>query len=185
MPSAHTEAAFEAYIEQHLLEHGGYRTASPDDYDRKRALLPNELFSFIEATQPKVWQRLHAIHNDKLEEMLLDGLCKALDQQGSLAVIRHGLKFYGQTVRLAFFAPGHSLNPEVEVRYKANRLTVVRQLKYDLRNENSIDIVLPGRTTWRSTRRAPASPTPSPGWPTGSPRCTTTRTGRSTTPWWC
>ena len=139
---AHSEGAFEAYIEQHLLEHGGYRAASPDDYDRKRALLPDELFSFIKATQPKVWERLHTIHHDKLEEMLLDGLCKALDQQGSLAVIRHGLKFYGQTVRLAFFAPAHGLNPDVEARYDANRLTVLRQVKYDPNNENSIDLVL-------------------------------------------
>ena len=40
-------------------------------------------------------------------------------------------------------------------------------------------------TICRSTRRARASPTPSPGSPTGWPRCTTTRTARSTTPWWC
>ena len=33
----------------------------------------------------------------------------------------------------------------------------------------------PGRTTWSSTRRAAARATPSPGWPTGWPACTTTQ----------
>jgi type I restriction enzyme R subunit len=40
---------------------------------------------------------------------------------------------------------------------------------------------VPGRTTSSSTRRGPASPTPSRGWPTGCPRCTTPRTPRCST----
>ena len=39
----------------------------------------------------------------------------------------------------------------------------------------------PGTTTWSSTRPAAARATPSPGWPTGWPACTTTRTRRSST----
>jgi hypothetical protein len=35
-----------------------------------------------------------------------------------------------------------SWNPEILARYGANRLRVVRQVRYSLRNENCIDLVL-------------------------------------------
>jgi type I restriction enzyme, R subunit len=142
MIGAHTEQAFESFIASQLVDHGGYQQGDPETYDRDRALLPAELFAFIQATQPKVWERLREIHHEKLEAVLLEGLCKALEQEGSLWVLRHGFKFYGQTIRLAYFAPSHGLNPQVQALYDANRLTVVRQVKYDPKNDNSIDLVL-------------------------------------------
>jgi len=138
----HSEAAFETALEQHLVTHGGYCSVDPSGYDRERALLPAEVLAFVEATQPKEWGKLREIHHGKLEGLFLDGLCKAMDQQGSLAVLRHGFKFYGRLVRLAFFAPSHGLNPDVEALYSANRLAVVRQVSYDPKNQNTLDLVL-------------------------------------------
>jgi hypothetical protein len=51
-------------------------------------------------------------------------------------------EFFGQPFRLAYFTPIHGLNPEVERLYKANRLAVVRQVKYDPSKENSLALVL-------------------------------------------
>ena len=48
----HTEGAFEAGIEAHLLKNG-YRSGDPGDYDRERALLTPELIGFVEETQPR------------------------------------------------------------------------------------------------------------------------------------
>ena len=67
---------------------------------------------------------------------------QGLDQRGALSVLRHGFKFHGQTIRLAYFAPGHGLNPEVWKLYEQNRLRVVRQLRYDPKNDNELDLVL-------------------------------------------
>ncbi|MEM9405159.1 MAG: type I restriction endonuclease [Acidobacteriota bacterium] len=138
----HTEETFEAFIEAHLLEHGGYKAASPDDYDRESALLPAEALGYIEATQPKAWAKLEATHKDKLKPLLLKELVKVLDQRGSLEVLRHGFKFYGQTLRLATFEPGNKLNPENWALFEKNRLHVVRQLRYDPKNDNELDLAL-------------------------------------------
>ena len=57
-------------------------------------------------------------------------------------MLRHGLDFFGQTFHLAYFAPASGLNPETAKLYKANRLTVTRQVHFSLQHEQSIDILL-------------------------------------------
>jgi len=151
----HTEDSFEQLIVEHLVLHGGFEprgrsTFDPDDAlaskidcDIERALIPSDLIAFIKATQPKPWAKLQAIHADKLQASFLNGLCKAMDQQGALQVLRHGFKFYGQLIRPAIFAPGHGLNPEVQALYDANRVRVVRQLRYDPRRpDKELDLAL-------------------------------------------
>lgn len=138
----HTEETLEALIEAHLVDAGGYEKGSPSDYDRARALLPQTVLAYVQETQPKAWEKLLKIHKDKLDALFLDALCKALDQRGTLDVLRHKLKFYGETIALATFEPGHSLNPELWQQFEQNRLTVIRQVKYDPSNENELDLVL-------------------------------------------
>src|SRR5271167_5210263 len=47
-----------------------------------------------------------------------------------------------QPLSLAQFKPALAMNPDLLVRYAANRLRVVRQVRYSLHNENCIDLVL-------------------------------------------
>lgn len=138
----HTEETFEALIEAHLVEHGGYESASPVAYDRDRALLPTITLAFLQATQPKAWAKLQTTLKDKLDTLLLKELCKQLDHYGSLHVLRRGFKFYAQQLDFAYFEPGHHENPAVWELYAQNRLTVVRQVRYDPNNENELDLVL-------------------------------------------
>ena len=65
-----------------------------------------------------------------------------MDKVGSLRALREGVPFAGRRVRLAYFKPGNALNPETLAQYAANRLTVVRQLRYDPANDNELDLVL-------------------------------------------
>lgn len=145
----HTEETLETLIEAYLIEAGGYEKGAPTAYDRTRAMLPQTVLAYIQDTQPKVWEALRAIHKDKLEPLFMDGLGKALEQQGTLEVLRRGVKFYGQTVKLAEFEPAHRLNPGLWVQFEKNRLTVVRQVKYDPSNENELDLVSSSSTTSR------------------------------------
>ncbi len=150
----HTEDAFEKLIVEHLVLHGGYeprgRTSfDPDEalavhagYDVQRALIPSDVIAFVQATQPKPWAKLQAIHGAALEGIFLDALCKVMDQRGALSVLRQGFKFHGQEIRLAYFAPGHNLNPAVWDLYQQNRLRVVRQLRYDPKNDNELDLAI-------------------------------------------
>lgn len=142
MPVQHTERAFEAAIEDCLLTRGGYAKADPDNFDRERAIDPTVLMPFLQETQPETWQALQKLHGAGTETVVLDDLCKTMDSQGALAVIRHGFKCFGKTIRVAYFAPAHSMNPDTQRLYGANRLTITRQLHYSTRHENSIDLAL-------------------------------------------
>lgn len=136
-----TEAAFETALTATLLK-SGYVKVSPDTFDRQRAIFPDEVLNFIRTTQPKQWEKLEILHGPKTDERILTDLCKWMDANGSLATLRHGFKCYGRTLRVAFFKPAHGLNPELEKRYKANRLGLTRQLHFSPKNEMSLDVAL-------------------------------------------
>jgi len=137
----HSEAAYETVIEVHLLERG-YVPLDREGFDRERAIFPETVLAFIRETQPKEWAKLEALHGSKTGEQILADLCKWMDANGSLATLRHGFKCYGRTLRVAYFKAAHELNPELEARYKANRLGITRQLRYSARSEKSLDVTL-------------------------------------------
>ncbi len=141
---ATSEEAYEALIEEHLVSHDGYDKGDPNAYDANLALIPEDLLAFVEKTQPKVWAKQQQIHGSDLPKTLLTAFDKATKgPKGVLDVIRHGFKFYGQTVRVAAFQPAHGLNPEVEEQYRANVLRVVRQVHHDPKQpKDSTDVVL-------------------------------------------
>ena len=141
MTSRHTEAAFESVIEQTLLG-AGYVAVPASFYDRERAIFPDVVLSYIQATQPGTWSKLEALHGDRTGEQILSDLCKWMDAHGSLATLRHGFKCYGRKLHLAFFKAAHGLNPELEAGYAANQVGITRQLHYSTRSENSVDVVL-------------------------------------------
>jgi type I restriction enzyme R subunit len=136
-----SEAAFETAIEAVLLD-DGFNRVPPKEFDRERAIFASEALAFIKSTQSGVWQKLEALHGTQTDERVLESLCKWLDVHGTLATLRHGFKCFGKTLRVAFFRPAHGLNPELETRYKANRLGLTRQLHFSPKSEKSLDVVL-------------------------------------------
>jgi type I restriction enzyme R subunit len=142
MPVNHKEIAFETAIEESLLTHGGYLKGDSETFDRELALDRAELFAFLRASQPKAWTELADLLGAQTEATILDNLLGALAARGALDVLRHGFKCYGKQLHLAYFAPAHGMNPATQALYESNRLTVTRQLKYSLSNENSIDLVI-------------------------------------------
>jgi len=143
--SLHKEIAFEDDICAHLAANGWlYAPADASVYDRPRALFPADVLAWVRETQPKAWEALVRAHGAAAETTLLDRLRKQLDDRGTLDVLRVGLEMVGpkEPVRLAQFRPALAMNPELQARYVANRLRVVRQVRYSLHNENCLDLVL-------------------------------------------
>ena len=136
-----SEAAFEAAIEAHLLANG-YVSVGADGFDRERAVFADTALAFIRETQPQEWARLEAVLGAETGGQVVSDLCKWMDMNGSLAVLRHGFKCYGRTLRVAFFKAAHELNPEIEARYAANRVGITRQLRFSPQSEQSLDVVL-------------------------------------------
>ena len=143
--SLHKEIAFETEICQHLAAHG-WLHADGDAalYDRALALLPADVLAWVQATQPAAWEALTKNHGAKAGDTLLARLRDQLNQRGTLDVLRHGIELLGlrAPLKLAEFKPALAMNPDILARYAANLLRVVRQVRYSLHNENSIDLVL-------------------------------------------
>lgn len=136
------EKAFETYVEEILLTKGGWKSGSNGEWDKERALFPARVFAFIQDTQSKLWAEMKTLHAAGLEALLLNTLVKELDAKGSLHVLRHGFKFYGKTIRLAYFKPAHGANYEVMDLFAKNRLTVTRQVPCHPGDNRTLDMVL-------------------------------------------
>ncbi|WP_035384430.1 type I restriction endonuclease [Ferriphaselus sp. R-1] len=143
--SLHKEIEFENDICAHLAAHDWlYADGDFSAYDRTRALFPADVIAWVQATQPKAWETLSKNHGAAADAVLLDRLRRQLDDRGTLDVLRHGIELLGlrQPLQLAQFKPALAMNPELQAKYAANRLRVVRQVRYSLFNENAIDLVL-------------------------------------------
>ncbi|MFZ0788292.1 MAG: type I restriction endonuclease [Chromatiaceae bacterium] len=147
--SPHREIAFEEDICTHLAaQEWHYDPNDAQHYDRARALFPPDLIAWVQASQPQAWESLTKTHGTSsqsgAETVLLERVRKQMDARGTLDVLRHGVEILGlkKPLQLAQFRPALGMNPELEKRYEANRLRVVRQVHYSLHNENSLDLVL-------------------------------------------
>ena len=143
----HLEVELENDICNHLGANGWLYAAPGSDgdargYDTVRALYPADVIAWVQATQPQVWETLQKNHGAAAEAMLLDRLRKALDERGTLELLRVGLDLLGlkSPLKLAQFKPALAMNPELQVRYAANRLRVVRQCRTN--HDDIIDLVL-------------------------------------------
>lgn len=142
--SLHKEVSFEDEVCEHLANHGWlYSAGDYVHHDRKRALFTPDLAAWVEQTQPEAWAALSKTHGAVASDVLADRLRKSLNERGVLDVLRNGLDIVGARGRLALaqFRPAMGMNPEITRRYEANRLRVVRQVRYSTANENCIDLV--------------------------------------------
>lgn len=121
---------------------GGYHKRKPEDYDRALCLIPGDALDFIYATQPKEWEKLKKQHGAEAKEKFLLRLAQEIRNRGTLEVLRKGVKANGCKFQLACFRPASGLNEALQKLYEANIFSVVRQLKYSQKNENSLDLVL-------------------------------------------
>ncbi len=139
------EAAFEDAIVDALVSTGGYTAGTQTNYDPVVAIDTAELFTFIGATQADEWEDLVQRNGgdpDVAQRRFVDRVVNQLDERGTVDVLRHGVDDLGVHIRLAYFRPASGLNPDLQRRYDANRLTVIRQLRYAPEHANALDLAL-------------------------------------------
>lgn len=167
MPTGVSERKFEAAIERGLLaggpdatgdyafpareqvdaygegEPGGYLRRESRDYDPKLCLVRRDLINFVQATQPKTWQRLKEYHGADVKKQFARRVSQEIEKRGTLHVLRNGVKDSGCHFEMAYFRPVSGLNEELRRLYRANQFSVVRQLRYSERDEKkSLDLGL-------------------------------------------
>lgn len=121
---------------------GGFVKRKPEAYDRLLCLIPADVIAFIQATQPKQWEKLKIQYGEETRPRFLQRLAKEVERRGTLDVLRKGVKDVGARIQMAYFHPSSGLNPELQKKYQANIFSVVRQLKYSQKNEFSLDLVI-------------------------------------------
>ncbi|WP_408993138.1 type I restriction endonuclease subunit R [Streptomyces sp. 1268] len=147
MAPIHHESAFGEAIVAAMCERG-WREARPEDYQADIGLDTNELFTFIGETQIDEWNDLLAVYGNNVNEAqrgFAQRLDRAISDDGLLTVLRNGVKDRGVRLRVAYFKPNLVAADSVLDGYRANRLTVVRELVYATKQAdwgNKLDLTL-------------------------------------------
>ena len=136
------ERRFEQDIETYMLSTGGYTKGSDATFDREKGLDLTKLIKYIEATQPREWERYQKIYATDSLRKLYKRIEESVEMHGMLHVLRHGIEDRGIKLKFASFKPETSLNPAVIENYNANIVECIRQFHYSTQNNNSIDMVL-------------------------------------------
>ncbi len=139
------EKQFESDIEAFLIsEQGGWTRATDAGYRAHAAkgLDLDTLVSFVRATQPKAWGRFERQCNSDASEKFYREFNKAVEQDGMLAVLRHGFAYRNIPFRVCYFRPESSLNEDAARHYARNVCQCIRQWHYSPNNGNSVDMML-------------------------------------------
>src|SRR5687767_10825850 len=111
--SLHKEINFEDEICEHLAANGWrYTDGDAANYDRARALLPDDVLEWVKDTQPNAWEAIVKNHGAHAAETLMTRLRASLDQRGTLDVLRHGIEMLGLRgkIPLTQFKPALGVN---------------------------------------------------------------------------
>ncbi|WNV82612.1 DEAD/DEAH box helicase family protein [Umezawaea sp. Da 62-37] len=141
----HNEVVLEAEICAHLHTHGWLYSAKDTGYDRERALFPEDLVAWLEATQQSAYEKaLKAAGSQaKFLDVLVSALGKPLEHGGGmLNILRNGVQYIGGgRLKLAQFRPETTLNETTNAEYAAMRVRVMRQVHFSTADQRSLDLV--------------------------------------------
>lgn len=139
--TAHREKHFEAYILVQLQKQG-WLIGDTKKYDTEYALYPDDLVTWMQATQPDKWDKLCKDHPEDTSSAVMHRLSKVLEKDGTVYALRQGFSIAGcGHIDLSEAEPEDKRNADVLKRYEANILRVVPQLRYHPTRELAIDLV--------------------------------------------
>ena len=128
----HHESAFETEICEHLAANGWEYSPNDAGYDRDLALFPEDVFWWLQHTQPKEWEKRikpsePPAAQEKAKASLLQRLAKTLSGNlkadgGTLAVLRRGFSDFNANFAMCQFKPNSGLNATTAAKYQAVRL---------------------------------------------------------------
>jgi type I restriction enzyme R subunit len=136
-----SEQALETAIIADLVR-AHYVQRPPSAFDKALCLDPGPQLDFVQATQPKEWKKFVEQHRESARDQFLKRVAEAVEADGTITVLRQGVKATGCKFRLAFWKPETTFNPDTEVLYQANQFTVMRQVRYSEKTDHSLDLVL-------------------------------------------
>ena len=136
-----TERGLEALITNSLIT-SGWLPGDPQDYERAHCVDLRHLSAFLQATQPETAAALDMDADSTTRRRFLDRLKREITSRGIIDVLRKGIHHGPNEITLFYGTPTPG-NTQAEERYRQNRFSVTRQLRYSANNQQlSLDIAL-------------------------------------------
>lgn len=136
------EGRFETAIEEVLLK-SNYVKRTSENFSKTLALDTDLVIKFIEESQPRSWKRLEEDYGSTTADHIIQKLDKEIESEGIINVLRNGFKVSGVHLDCIYFKPVSKNNPEHEILYNKNILTVIRQARYSIKNPHyAVDLLL-------------------------------------------
>ena len=107
----------------------GWIGGDPQDYDRGSCVDRVQLSAFLRATQPKVAEALNLSNDSPTRRQFLARLQRQISKRGTIDVIRTGVKHGPHDIDVFYGTPSAE-NEKAQARYRLNRFSVTRQLRY-------------------------------------------------------
>ena len=140
-PADTTEKGLEALI-CNSLTGNGWLPGDPQDYERAHCVDLRHISAFLTATQPETAAALDLDTDSTTRRRFLDRLKREVGNRGIIDVLRRGIHHGPSEVTLIYGTPTPG-NTQAEERYRQNRFSVTRQLRYSTSNQQlSLDIGL-------------------------------------------
>ncbi len=120
----------------------GWQCGDPRDYDREYCIDLVQLAAFLRETQPHIADALALEQEGPAQRKFLARLQGEITKRGTIDVLRHGLCHGPHDVDLFYGTPSPG-NLAAAERYRANRFTVTRQLRYSRQEtQRALDLAL-------------------------------------------
>lgn len=140
-----TEKGLETNIEEWLIELG-YRARhlAGDVLEQFKtyAIDVDIWFEFLETSQSKELEKLRKVYKEQTKSKILERLNRELNRRGMIDCIRHGIKDYGVTLKLAYNQPVSYMNQTLTEMYTKNIFSISRQVYYSAQSNKSIDMMI-------------------------------------------
>lgn len=143
------ETMLEEHIVHYLTFSNKYHFHPTADYDRNACLIKEDLITFLKATQLDEYNSLvvNAGSEERAQNSIYERIHAEMRLGGTLNLLRQKEFDAGYNCRfkLVYFQPNSDRSEAHKLLYEQNRLSVVRQLRYGVRPENSdkeIDLVI-------------------------------------------
>ena len=120
----------------------GWSGGNFHDYDREYCVDLAQLSAFLHATQPEAAESLSLSETGPTRRRFLARLQGEISKRGTIDVLRHGIRHGAHDLDLFYGTPSAD-NPEAQERFRQNRFTVTRQLRYSRdETQRALDIGL-------------------------------------------
>ncbi len=120
----------------------GWSCGSPHDYDREYCVDRVQLGAFLRATQPEAADSLALDADGPTRRKFLARPRGEIAKRGTIDVLRHGIEHGAHHLELFYGTPSAG-NEQARERFRQNRFTVTRQLRYSLaETQRALDIGL-------------------------------------------